>query len=571
MKAGTLLKYVRRILAGVFGVMLLLLFLDFTRTVPLGFHRLAHVQLIPALMNGMFGLVLLLVVVTLLFGRVYCSVLCPLGIMQDVILRIKKWFYRARKQKKKLRTRYERQKNILRYTLLGLTVAAFLLGWTALILWLDPYSNFGRIAAAVFKPIAIAINNGLSVVLNKFGIYSVYYYEINYLNGFLFAFGLGLLTVITVLVWRRQRIWCNTMCPVGTFLGLISRYSLFRVSIDESQCNRCKNCSSNCKSRCIDESAYKVDGSRCVGCYNCLDVCNKNAIHYKADGWSRKKRKADKITPAAPEEPSLKVQSPEKEKEAALNPFQLSRRRFVQGTALTLVTLPLAAYARKEEPSYEVRNRYPLPPGATPGFHRKCTGCQLCVSQCPMQVLRPAFLEHGLQAMMQPLLYFHPHCYCNYECTVCGDVCPNGAIGPLTVEEKRLKQIGEVHFIENECIVKTEDQDCGACAEHCPTQAVHMVPYHNGLTIPAIDPAICVGCGACESICPVRPKAIFVEGHTEQRDIDPALLEDSGNTQEIDLDKLFDNVFGGEADTDGPASLADTVKNEDPPVIDFGF
>ena len=571
MTTGTLLKTIRRILAIVFGGMLLLFFLDFTRLVPVWFHELAQIQLIPAIMNGMIGLVALWIVLTLLFGRVYCSVICPLGILQDVIGRVKKGFYRARKQKKKLRTAYEKPHNIVRYTLLGLTVVALLAGWTALVLWLDPYSNFGRIATAAFKPVVAGINNGLSALLTRFGIYSVYHYEILHLNTFLVVFGIALLAVLTVLVWRSGRIWCNTICPVGNFLGLISRFSLFRVSIDETRCNHCKNCTSVCKSTCIDDKRFQVDADRCVACYNCLDVCKKNAIRYRPDGWSLRKE---------PIREAVEPVSVARDRHAPLNAFQLSRRRFVQGTAITLATAPLVAWAQTNEPGYETRKRYPLPPGAADDFHKKCTGCQLCVTQCPMQVLRPAFLEHGLLSMMQPLLYFQPGCYCNYDCTVCGEVCPNGAIQPLPVEEKHLRQMGLVHFIEDECVVKKDNQDCGACAEHCPTLAVRMEPYSNGLRIPVIDPAICVGCGACESICPVRPLAIFVEGHTQQAVVDPALLDKAarGGAEEINLDDIFDRAFGpaGESapaavETAGAAETVDTLRQETPTEIDFGF
>jgi ferredoxin len=577
MKTGTLLKILRRIAAIVFGGMLLLFFLDFTRIVPLWFHELAQIQLIPALVNGMIGIVALWIVLTLLFGRVYCSVICPLGILQDVIGRVKKGFHRARKQKKKLRTAYKKPHNIVRYTLLGLAAAALLAGWTSLVLWLDPYSNFGRIATAVFKPVVTGINNLLAAILLRFDIYSVYHYDILYANTLLTVFGLALPAVLAVLVWRRGRVWCNTICPVGNFLGLISRFSLFRVSIDASRCNRCKSCTGNCKSECIDEQRFRIDADRCVACYNCLDSCKQHAVRYRPDGWCRKKTAE---IPAKNDRKTTKTTAPidRSTPDHRLNAFQLSRRRFVQGTAIVLAAAPLAAFAQSDEPGYGTRKRYPLPPGAADDFAKKCTGCQLCVTRCPMQVLRPAFLEHGLLSMMQPLLYFQPGCYCNYDCTVCGDVCPTGAIVPLPVEEKHLRQMGVVHFIEDECVVKKDDQDCGACAEHCPTLAVRMEPYSNGLRIPIIDPQICVGCGACESICPVRPLAIFVEGHTAQTSIDQGRLDAAagGGPEALDLDAIFDNAFGpaeGSAPAaEGAAEVIDTLKAETPPAeIDFGF
>ena len=144
-------------------------------------------------------------------------------------------------------------------------------------------------------------------------------------------------------------------------------------------------------------------------------------------------------------------------------------------------------------------------------FKDKCTGCQICVVRCPSQVLRPAGLEYGLDFMLKPRLAY-VNSYCNYECRVCSEVCPTGAIKPLTVEEKTTTQVGIATFFKNLCVVHTENQDCGACSEHCPTQAVHMVPYKGTLTIPEVNPDLCIGCGGCESICPVRPtRAIMVK------------------------------------------------------------
>lgn len=158
------------------------------------------------------------------------------------------------------------------------------------------------------------------------------------------------------------------------------------------------------------------------------------------------------------------------------------------------------------------------PPGAISFDHlrEKCISCHLCVSKCPSHVIKPAFLEYGLGGIMQPKLFFDRG-FCNYDCTFCGDVCPTGAILPLTKEEKNHTQMGKVKFIMENCIVYYDETSCGACSEHCPTQAVRMVPYKGVLTIPETDTSICVGCGGCEYVCPAIPfKAIYVEGLTTQ-------------------------------------------------------
>ncbi|MBI4645616.1 MAG: 4Fe-4S dicluster domain-containing protein [Bacteroidia bacterium] len=154
------------------------------------------------------------------------------------------------------------------------------------------------------------------------------------------------------------------------------------------------------------------------------------------------------------------------------------------------------------------------PPGSKSlqHFTSACTACHLCVSSCPTQVIQPSFLEYGFFNIMQPRMDFN-NGFCNYECTVCGKLCPTGAILPVTVEEKKLIQTGVAHFYKNECIVVTKGTDCGACSEHCPTKAVNMIPY-SGLFLPEVNEEICIGCGACEFACQVTPvKAIIVKGN----------------------------------------------------------
>ncbi len=135
------------------------------------------------------------------------------------------------------------------------------------------------------------------------------------------------------------------------------------------------------------------------------------------------------------------------------------------------------------------------------------------MSACPTRVLAPAFLQYGVFGILQPTLEYRSG-FCNYDCVICGEVCPTGAILPLPLEEKKLAQLGIAKFVKENCIVETEGTDCGACSEHCPTKAVNMVPYKGKLVIPEMKPDYCIGCGACEHACPTKPyKAIYVDGN----------------------------------------------------------
>jgi len=165
--------------------------------------------------------------------------------------------------------------------------------------------------------------------------------------------------------------------------------------------------------------------------------------------------------------------------------------------------------------SVQINRQHPVtPPGALgqARFNSICTACHLCVSACPTQVLQPNYFLYGLNGFLQPRMDYITS-FCNFECTLCGEVCPTGAILPLIKEEKKLIQIGKSNFVKENCIVYTKNTACGACSEHCPTKAVNMVRYKDKLTIPEVNNKICVGCGACEYACPTDPKSIYVEGN----------------------------------------------------------
>ncbi len=454
----------------VFGL-LSFYFMDFAGILPSEFHVLGHIQFIPAWLSRNIAVMLGLVACTMLFGRVYCSSICPMGMFQDV----------ANRCSKSKKFAYRKNNLVLRWSILAAFLILFHLGFAVIIGIFDPYSAYGRIAVHIFKPIYMFANNILAFVFNHFGNYAFYQTEIAILSISSFCIALFTFIFIGVLALAKGRLYCNTICPVGTVLGFMNKFSLFKIQIDSDKCVSCGICAKKCKASCIDARAKTVDYSRCVNCFNCINSCNKKGISFS---MNKNKLEVDK-----------------------------SKRRFL----LSGLTIAAAAPAVFAQTKAELQNRKNAisPPGAVSAERllKHCTSCHLCISKCPSKVLKPAFMEYGIGGMMQPVMYFEKG-FCNFDCTLCTDVCPNNALTSLTMEQKHRLQVGRVVFKPDICVVHTKGTSCGACSEHCPTQAVKMIPYKNGLTIPFIDTDICVGCGGCEFICPVRPhRAIYVEGN----------------------------------------------------------
>lgn len=295
------------------------------------------------------------------------------------------------------------------------------------------------------------------------------------------------------LSYKYGRLFCNTVCPVGTFLGLLSKLSLLKIKIDEENCISCNLCERVCKSGCIDKKEKEIDFSRCVSCYNCFSVCPTGGIKFSVN-FNKK--------PEIHEEVDYK------------------KREFVAGIVAFIIGSKGITFAQekiipKKLSTVPDLKKFPVtPPGSISidHFTSSCTACNLCISACPTKVLQPSFLEYGFLGILQPRMDYHTN-FCNFDCTICGDVCPTGAILPVSKNKKQLTQIGKVKFVKENCVVHTEKTDCGACAEHCPTKAVTMVPFEN-IKSPEIKNEYCIGCGACEHACPTKPyKAIFVEGN----------------------------------------------------------
>ena len=372
---------------------------------------------------------------------------------------------------------------------------------------LAPYSSYGRIVSNLFAPVYQWGNNVLAYFAERSDSYAFYETSVWLKSLPTFIIAAVTFVVLVVLAWRNGRTYCNTVCPVGTVLGFFSRYSLFRPEIDAEKCTNCSLCSRKCKAACINYKDHRIDYSRCVTCMDCIDSCKHGAISYKYR-FGKKEIKETSET----------------------GNTNNARRSFLTGMGLVLVSSAVKAQEKKVDGGLAVildkkvpaRMTPLVPPGAKGlrNMRTHCTGCQLCVSVCPNQVLRPST---KLETLMQPEMSYERG-YCRPECTKCSEVCPAGAILKLTPADKSATQIGHAVWVEKNCVPLRDKVACGNCARHCPTGAITMVPSDaddaDSLKIPVVNVERCIGCGACENLCPARPfSAIYVEGHEQHRTI----------------------------------------------------
>jgi polyferredoxin len=508
-----MLKRIRLTLAIIFWVLITWLLVDFTGTAHAYLGWMAKIQFIPALLALNVGALLFVIALTLLMGRIYCSIICPLGVMQDAIA----WF-----RKKKNKYNYSPERTVLRYTVLVIACASLALGvaWIGGLIF--PYSTYGRIVSTIFAPLYKLANNGLAALAEHYGSYA--FYEVDVWFKSISALAVALLTwgIIAVLAWKGGRTWCNTICPVGTLLGLISRHSLLKMTIDTEKCKNCRKCERSCKASCIDLETHTVDYSRCVVCGNCELQCAHDALHFTSLSSKGSSQKVDD-----------------------------GRRAVMTGVALLAGTAIAKAQAKVEPKTTDggladlIKKKRPkrekliTPPGSLSirNLRSHCTACQLCIDACPNDVLRPS---SSLDRFMQPEVSYE-HGYCRPECNRCSQVCPTSAIRPVSVEERTAIQVGHAVWTRDLCIPVKDEKPCGLCARKCPAQAIQMVPLQAGvhqdgwrwrdadnqeiprekvLLIPVINEEKCIGCGACENLCPSNPiSAIYVEGHEVHKEI----------------------------------------------------
>lgn len=518
-----MLRKIRIALAAIFFICITGLFLDITGEWQSIFGWMAKLQFLPAVMGLSLVPILIVLALTLIMGRFYCSVICPMGVFQDVVA----WI--SRKFKKKNPYSYSKPKTWLRLTVLVLFIILVVTGFNGIAILVAPYSAYGRMVNNLLQPLYIMANNALADVAAANESYTFWAVDPHLFVAPLLIVAAITFLVIVVLACIGGRTYCNTICPVGTVLGYVAKFSWFKPYIEVSKCKNCMKCSKNCKASAIDiKGGMVIDYTRCVACGNCLEECKFGALHFGHP------TAAARIMPEKPVKTAKANSTAKKSAEVTAEKATEKVDTNLRSMLTTAVVLGASAAIKAQEMKVDgglaviedkkmpVRQTKIVPPGALSASNlaSKCTGCQLCVSNCPNGVLRPST---DLKTFMQPFSSYE-NGYCRPECNRCSQVCPAGAIKPISKEEKSSIQIGHAVWEPDNCIVITDGAECGNCARHCPVGAITMVPQdpddNFSPLIPAVNEERCIGCGACENLCPSRPlSAIHVEGHLVHKHI----------------------------------------------------
>ena len=509
----------RRIRIGVAAIVFILICLAFIGLLPQA-TALLKIQAAPSLMKtiaafsvGALVTCIVILLVTFLFGRFYCSVICPLGITQDIVAFI------FRRKGKPLPPHLAFPRAIC----LGIAIGFLVIGWTLGFKMLDPYSNFGRPFAAWNQPKAAVVEKADEAAdekdddddsedeeQNAAAEMKTDAVESNCSQGCLLSsYGIGAILPVIVIIgaalWRK-RLFCNAICPVGTTLGIVSRIGLFKLSIIE-KCIKCGRCVKTCNAGCIDIDHHDIDNARCVRCLNCLAACPMGAIHFGRPV----------AAPQPTEPPSDQAVAETSENTEEKPSTDMKKRELILSIPVGLVGLGVSAAignhflkqlldANTTEATEEgdeaeaAAPQFILPPGAgdVARFATKCTACLLCVHNCPSKIIKPSPTGYGFVRI--DLTNGH----CGFDCNRCSQICPTGAILPVPLAEKQKLRIAQAAINYKNCKVFRDDEPCGKCAEVCPTKAITL----RKTGAPKMTKDLCIGCGACQAICPNKTIAV---------------------------------------------------------------
>ncbi len=416
---------------------------------------------------------LIIIVLTLFFGRFFCSWLCPLGVINQWMSN----FFNRRRPVDDYQINTYRRSYTLKYYILTALLALSITG-TLQVGLLDPISLITRSFALSVLP---GIDRLTGLIYPRSFIYHA-------------SLFIGILFLVILFLNRfLTRLWCRMLCPLGALLGLVGRFSLLRIWRDVGRCTDCMKCLRRCHGGCNPHG--EIIFSECHLCMNCIEDCPEGAIHY---GLRREKSSLQKLP-------------------------DLNRRRLIETALGGLVLYPLMrgtiSAATRPLPG-AIR-----PPGALreDDFLRRCIKCGECMRVCPANAIQPALLETGLEGLWTPILVFKTG-YCEFNCVLCSRVCPTGAIRQISIEEKigappfkEPIRMGTAFYDRGRCLPWAMNTECIVCEEVCPTSPKAIWFEHKEirnrdgttrvLKLPHLDPTLCVGCGICEYKCPVHDRA----------------------------------------------------------------
>ena len=455
---------------------------------------------------------------TLVLGRVFCGWICPLGTVHAIASRVLSaagGFAKQQPWSPRQRTKY--------YLLAGLLAMALVGGHWGMIF--DPLVLLYRTTVTALWPAAQwATEEGSTAIYQaqpdrgpfRPGLITEPVYHYLHENVFTIAnqafLGAGLIAAFFLgtlaLNAYRPRFWCRYLCPLGALLGVLSWRPLLLRTVDQAACNQCGLCGRSCHGAASVEPGRGWMAAECLGCFHCSNACPRGALKFR-------------FSQPFAEAPG--TQTIDLGKRATLGA--------ALGGVAALALLRITPQGRGQR--FHPRARYhPLlirPPGARDelAFLQRCTACGMCMKMCPTGGLQPAWTEAGIEGLWTPRLV--PAIgHCDYNCNLCGQVCPTEAIRPLAIAEKQQTKIGLAAFDTTRCIPYAYGRDCMVCEEHCPIpdKAIYFVEVevqdHDGrkrtIKQPRIDVKRCTGCGQCENVCIFRDlPAVRVASTSEDR------------------------------------------------------
>jgi polyferredoxin len=466
-----------------------------------------------------------LLALTLVFGRVFCGWICPFGTLHHFF----GWIFPSRygKGNKRVESNKTHARQRVKYYLLYAFLAAAATG-SAIGGLFDPICIAVRAIGLSVIPAAqylAAIVNGAASATGVRAIQGISDGGQDFLAGtvwqskqFYFhqTWFIGAL-LIAVLFMNRfvPRFWCRVLCPLGAFLGVFARFALFGMEKDHAKCTDCNLCLVHCQGADSPQGGVKWRQDECHMCLNCETACPEDVIKFR-------------FLP---------------NRKSAITAPDTTRRTAIATAAAGAALLPVTRVADVIDQNYD--HRVIRPPGSVSekDFLERCIRCAECMKVCPNNALHPAFFEAGIEGIWTPILI--PRIgYCEHSCVLCGQVCPTGAIQKITEEQKlgvgqKAISIGTAFYDQGRCLPWAMSTPCIVCEEFCPTspkaiwveeatvpKRLPIAPADGGepametvkVQRPHVDPSLCIGCGACEKVCPVQDKpAVYVTSVGESR------------------------------------------------------